>query len=59
MTRKLMLALATVAVAGVAGGCKDSGPTSMNFDPAKANYSAKGGYTKGAASGTTAATSTP
>jgi hypothetical protein len=60
MTRKLMLALATAAVVAVASGCKDSSPTPMKFDPAKANYSAnQAEYAKGAAAGTAAATTTP
>jgi hypothetical protein len=60
MTRKLVLALATAAVVGVVVGCKDSSPTPMQFDPAKANYSAnQAGYTKGAAPGTAATTTTP
>jgi hypothetical protein len=60
MMRKLVFAVAIAAVIGVAAGCKDDGPTSMKFNPAKAEYTAQQNqYTKGAATGITAGTTTP
>jgi hypothetical protein len=46
-------------VVGLAAGCKDSGPTSMKFDPAKANYSAGPQYSKGAAAGSAGVSKSP
>ena len=54
----LVFGLSIVAGIGLAAGCKDSGPTSMKFD-AKGAYTAQGQqYTKGAATGNTATTTT-